>query len=241
MAAVSCGPKGQLALLVDEASQQRFLVDTGSSYSILPHKSQQPHSGLRLCTADRSPIPCWGGRKVHMAAGGRRFSWTFLLADVALPIIGADFLKHFGLLVDIGEMRLLARGGGWKHHLVGPSANGLFATLGVVADQSSSSSSSSPSSSPSLPTVEARSSGSSLQHVLEEFPGVLNTSKVLPKPTHRVEYILVTEGRPVKAIRPSTGGWTTPDWKLPRRSLRSWKSRGSSGGPTATGHLPSTW
>ena len=127
MAAVSCGPKGQLALLVDEASQQRFLVDTGSSYSILPHKSQQPHS------APFSPIPCWGGRKVHVAAGGRRFSWTFLLADVALPIIGADFLKHFGLLVNIGEMGLLARGGSWKHHLVGPSANGLFATLGVVA------------------------------------------------------------------------------------------------------------
>ena len=113
MAAVSCGPKGQLALLVDEASQQRFLVDTGSSYSILPHKSQQPHSGPRLCTADRSPIPCWGGRKVHVAAGGRRFSWTFLLADVALPILGANFLKHFGLLVAIGEMWLLACGGGW--------------------------------------------------------------------------------------------------------------------------------
>ena len=28
---------------------------------------------------------------------------------------------------------------------------------------------------------------------------MLNTSKVLPKPTHRVEHILVTEGRPVKA------------------------------------------
>ena len=55
-AAVSCGPKGQLALLVDEASQQRFLVDTGSSYSILPHKSQQPQSGPRLCIADRAPI-----------------------------------------------------------------------------------------------------------------------------------------------------------------------------------------
>ena len=34
---------------------------------------------------------------------------------------------------------------------------------------------------------------------MEEFPGVLNTSKVLPKPTHRVEHILVTEGRPVRA------------------------------------------
>ena len=135
MAAASCGPKGQLALLVDEVSQQRFLVDTGSSYSILPHKSQRPRSGPRLCSADRSPIASWGGRKVHVAAGGRTFSWTFLLADVALPIIGADFLKHFGLLVDLGEMRLLARGGGWSHHLVEPSRSGLFATLGVLVAQ----------------------------------------------------------------------------------------------------------
>ena len=94
MAAVSCGPKGQLALLVDEASQQRFLVDSGSSYSKLPHKSQQPHSGPCLCTADHSPIPCWGGCKVHVTAGGRRFLWTFLLADVVLPIIGAVTDTH---------------------------------------------------------------------------------------------------------------------------------------------------
>ena len=72
---------------------------------------------------------------MHVAAGGRTFSWTFLLADVALPIIGADFLKHFGLLVDLGEMRLLARGGGWSHHLVEPSRSGLFATLGVLVAQ----------------------------------------------------------------------------------------------------------
>ena len=112
VAAVSSGLKGRLALLVDEASQQRFLVDTGSSYSIIPHMSKQPMSGPRLCTADRSPIACWGSCKVHMAVGGRRFMWTFLLADVALPIIGADFLRNFGLLVDLGEMQLLARGGG---------------------------------------------------------------------------------------------------------------------------------
>ena len=72
---------------------------------------------------------------MHVAAGGRTFSWTFLLADVALPIIGADFLKHFGLLVNLGEMRLLARGGGWSHHLVEPSRSGLFATLGVLVAQ----------------------------------------------------------------------------------------------------------
>ena len=135
MAAFSSGLKGRLALLVDEASQQWFLVDTGSSYSILPHKSQQPTSGPRLCTADHSPIACWGGCKVHVAAGGRRFTWTFLLADVALPFLGAHSLSNFGLLVDSGEMQLLARGGGWSKRLVEPSGSGLFATIGVVADK----------------------------------------------------------------------------------------------------------
>ena len=48
VAAVSSG------LLVDEASQQRFLFNTCSS--IIPHKSREPQSGPRLCTADRSPI-----------------------------------------------------------------------------------------------------------------------------------------------------------------------------------------
>ena len=34
MATISSGPKGRLALLLDEASQQRVLVNTGCSYSI---------------------------------------------------------------------------------------------------------------------------------------------------------------------------------------------------------------
>ena len=151
-----------------------------------------------------------------------------------MPIIGADFLRYFGLLVDLGEMRLLARKGSWSQHLVAPSSSGLFATIGVVADRcphAKETSASLPTveepSTPSLPTVEARGSSPSLQHVLEEFPKVLNTSKVLPNPTHHVEHFLVTEGR--------------PGWKLPRRSLLSWRSRVSSEDPAVTGLLLSTW
>ena len=44
MATVSSGPKGRLALLVDKATQQRFLVDTGSSYSI--SSNQRPSEVL---------------------------------------------------------------------------------------------------------------------------------------------------------------------------------------------------
>ena len=33
--------------------------------------------------------------------------WLFIVADVQKPIIGADFLKHFGLLVDMKQHRLI--------------------------------------------------------------------------------------------------------------------------------------
>jgi len=39
---------------------------------------------------------------------GRRFTWTFLLEKVEFPILGADFLKHFNLIVDLGASQLLA-------------------------------------------------------------------------------------------------------------------------------------
>ena len=141
----------------------------------------RPH----LCTADHLPIACWGVHKVHLAAGGRRFTWDFLLADVALPNIGADFLRNFGLLVDL---QMLARRGGWSQHLVEPSGGDMFATIGVVADQppqaraahlhqhigaahsSSLPSVEAPPSAPSLPTVEAPSGSPFLQCVLGKFP-----------------------------------------------------------------------
>ena len=84
---------------------------------------------------------------------------------------------------------------GWSQHQVAPAGSSLFATIGVVADRSLRAKETSAPSTPSHHTVEARSGSPSLQHVLAEFPKVLNTSKVLPKPTHRVEHFLVTEGR----------------------------------------------
>ena len=89
----------------------------------------------------------------------------------------------------------------------------MFATIGVIADQPSSGSKKhagkshqhvgAAGASSSLPTVEAPSptslttveapcSSPSLQHML-------NRSKVLPKPSHRVQHFLVTESHPVTA------------------------------------------
>ncbi len=49
---------GQLIHMLDQISNRRFLVDTGASYSILPHRSSLPASGPKLYGPAGQPIPC---------------------------------------------------------------------------------------------------------------------------------------------------------------------------------------
>ncbi len=91
---------GQLIHVLDQVSNRRFLMDTGASYSILPHRSSLPASSLRLYGPAGQPIPCWGDRLVTLRFQDQNFSWKFLLADVAFPILGVDFLRAHKLLID---------------------------------------------------------------------------------------------------------------------------------------------
>ncbi|XP_076299903.1 uncharacterized protein LOC143218556 [Lasioglossum baleicum] len=55
-----------------------------------------------------SIISTYGVRTINLDLGLRRaFQWRFVVADVSKPIIGADFLSHYGLLVDLKNHRLL--------------------------------------------------------------------------------------------------------------------------------------
>ena len=101
---------GRVVLLVDKAMGDKFLVDTGAVFSVLPFSSRDPHTGPRITTADTSPIPCWGWVERRFRASGICFIWQFLRAKVAFPILGADFLKLFDLVVDL-HCRCLITGG----------------------------------------------------------------------------------------------------------------------------------
>ena len=48
---------GHLILRWDSISSQDLLVDSGSSYSLLPHQSTAQPSGPLLCTTDGAPLP----------------------------------------------------------------------------------------------------------------------------------------------------------------------------------------
>ena len=53
-------------------------------------------------TVNGASIPTFGKHSLTLNLGLRRtFRWVFVITNVHIPIIGADFLRHYSLLVDM--------------------------------------------------------------------------------------------------------------------------------------------
>ena len=85
-----------------------LLVDTGAEVPPSPTERKCPHANLTLQAVNGSPIATYGTRSLTLDLGLRRtFRWVFIVADVERPILGADFLRNFHLLVDMNSARLI--------------------------------------------------------------------------------------------------------------------------------------
>ena len=88
----------------------RFLVNTGSEVSIVPPSSttrKHPPDKLTLAAVNDTPIRTYGKKSLTLNLGFRRaLPWIFIVADVQQPILGADFLRHFGVLIDMKQCQL---------------------------------------------------------------------------------------------------------------------------------------
>ena len=85
-------------------------MDTGSEVSVIPPTPADRRRQLdkfTLTAVNNTPICTYGKRFLNLNLGLRRpLSWTFVIAEVQKPIIGADILQHFGLLVDMRKQLL---------------------------------------------------------------------------------------------------------------------------------------
>ena len=101
----------RLFFFLERTSHQRFLVDTGAEVSVVPpSKSERQHKqqGINLLAANGATITTYGLRSITVNLGLRRpYRWIFTVADVRRPILGADFLGHHGLLVDLKNRILI--------------------------------------------------------------------------------------------------------------------------------------
>jgi hypothetical protein len=69
-----------------------------------------PNNGVNydLCAANGTTITTYGWLSLSLNLGlYRNFTWRIVVADVTQPLIGVDFLSHFGLLVDCRNNCLL--------------------------------------------------------------------------------------------------------------------------------------
>ena len=98
-------------LFNDNHSGRTFLIDTGAQVSLLPataHARRHPSPTVpKLVAANGSSIASYGTQQTHVQLGKRKFTVTFVIADVRRPILGADFLRRHKLLVDLCGQKLI--------------------------------------------------------------------------------------------------------------------------------------
>ena len=93
----------KLLYVADKRNKCKYLIDTGAAVSVLPKScaNRTDTGSLPLVAANNTTITTYGTSKCVVDIGLKReYDWTFIIADIEQPIIGADFLIHYSLLVD---------------------------------------------------------------------------------------------------------------------------------------------
>ena len=224
----------RLFFVHDKASGTQFLVDTGAEVSVIPpnpsDKRHRTDNSTVLQAVNKSSISTYGERSLTLDLGLRRtFRWIFIIADISTPIIGADFLREFGLLVDL------------KHSKLHDTTTSL--TINGVCTLSST---------PSLSPMFATSSESSRYHaILQEYPEITRPVYKQANIKHTTTHHIQTKGPPVSArprrlsgdrlriakdefdhmleqeiIRPSDSSWASPLHMVPKKTPGDWRPCG---------------
>lgn len=162
--------------ITDINSGLKFLVDTGANISVLPvtryrfcsNKSED----YKLYAANGTEIKTYGIKTLDLNFGLRRqHRWSFVLANVKQPILGADFLSHYHLLVDVHERRLI------------DSVTSLNTVASLTIQEE-----------PSIRTIDCKNKYSDL---LSEFPNVTKPMCFKDTPSHSVVHYIETSGSAV--------------------------------------------
>ncbi|GFW19915.1 peptidase A2 domain-containing protein [Trichonephila clavipes] len=102
-------PKESRCLFIrDRTITISFLVDTGSDGSLISANVYQKRNTSKqpLFAANSSTINVYGEKRLNLNLK-RYFIWTFRIADVSSPILGADFLYYFGLVPNLKNNRFV--------------------------------------------------------------------------------------------------------------------------------------
>ena len=228
---VSGPTHSRLFFVSDAHTNTRFLVDTGSEVSVIPPTPADRRCSpdpLTLMAVNHTPIRTYGKRSLTLNLGLRRsLPWIFIVADVKKPILGADFLRHFGLLVDMS-----------KHKLTDTHTH--LQVQGILSSDISPS-----------PSICPKDNTNPYLTLLSEFPTLTQVPTPDMPVKHDVNHHIETTGPPVSArprrlapdrlqaakrefehmlqlgiIRPSSSAWSSPLHMVPKKTPGDWRPCG---------------
>ena len=208
-----------LIFLMDELTNDKYLVDTGATLSLFPCTSKNPPSGPLLKGADGQPIPSWGFVSKTVQFHGKLFTSNFLQAAVSGPILGIDFLRKFRVTVspESSQVQFACNVAAPAAPLISLPSSHHPVPSACRPDDSSS------SPHPVVPEIfsqvksslfDARVKKSILdpkpqamqpipdsfpqdvKQLLQKFPSILRAGTVTPNPTHGVEHHIHTGSHP---------------------------------------------
>ena len=219
--------------LRDAFTGKLFLVDSGADISVIPATKSDKLSSpgpVALQAANGTTIDTYGRRSVSIKLpGGTVVQQSFLVANVARPILGADFFSQHDLIIDLKRRRLL------RGSLLGdPDHDGVTHVPVTVLHADSSLL--------GLQSVLKEPTNKFTRIVHDEFPAVLTPQFGHFRNAHGVEHFIPTRGPPVfsksrrlspeklqqaKAafdklivdgiIRPSKSPWASPLHMVPKQ------------------------
>ena len=175
-----------------------------------------------------TPIQTYGEKSLALDVGLRRlYKWIFVIADVSCPILGADFLRHFGLLVDVHRRRL-----------IDPTTT--LSIRGITSHVDSP-----------RPTLAKPHADTRFLDILSEYPTLTRVNFAEAPIKHTTTHHIVTKGPPVVSrprrlapdklavaraefdhmldlgiIRPSESSWSSPLHMVPKRTEGDWRPCG---------------
>ena len=221
----------RLFYISDRSSGLRFLIDTGAEVSVIPpsctDRLTQPDS-LVLQAANNTSIATFGKRSLTLDLGLRRsFQWVFVVAKVKHPILGADFLRHFNLTVDMGRKSLADSVTCLKVNGIATCESTLNLTI-----------------LPEKPT-------NPFEAIVRQFPTVIQPYNPQQPIKHQVTHHITTTGPPVHSrarrlsperlsvarkefehmmqlgiIRPSSSSWASPLHMVAKKKPGDWRPCG---------------
>ena len=213
----------RLFFITDRSTGAKFLIDTGAEVSVIPPSRtewQHRQDSLMLQAANNTSITTYGQRSLTLDLGLRcTFHWIFVIANVRHPILGADFLRHYSLLVDMAHCQL-------------SDAVTHLQVNGIASSESSF----------NLPLL-SKTTSNPYEAILRDFPTVTQPIIDQQPPKHEVTHHITTTGPPVHArarrlsperlhiaqkefehmlqlgiIRPSSSDWASPLHMVPKKS-----------------------